>query len=76
MSLILEESGERKRRAKGIVEFLLHSRYRARAGLSEYLGDRGCYPHFKIRKLTSDVKQFIQEHQVSGATGIFLSPNC
>lgn len=48
----------------------LHFRRRGRG----YLGDRDCYPHFKIKKLTSEVKQFIREHQGSGTTGNFFVP--
>ena len=55
-----------------IVESLLHSRCRAGAAHpSDHLGDRDYYPHFKIRMLTSEVKQFFREHQVSGALGFF-----
>lgn len=41
---------------------------------AECLGRGDCHPHFKISQLTWDVKQFIQELQGSGTTGVIGLP--
>lgn len=71
-SLILDISGERKRQTLTLWSpFCILGTELGAVNLSDHLGDRDGYPHFKIRMLTSEVKQFFQEHQVSGTTGIF-----
>lgn len=71
-SLILDISGERKRQTLTLWSpFCILGTELGAVNLSDHLGDRDGYPHFKIRMLTSEAKPFFQEHQVSGTTGIF-----